>query len=139
MTPETKRRLKKEGKAVAAARSAALRNALHAANPAPLGSDEWMENDRRAKANEAWLRETQPEHLSASEAAERFLAVPADELGVPGPYVECLSCHDVLYSYPKFSLGCRCGSLTIKSSKPPHIVASGDRARAVVLFAKGTK
>ncbi len=139
MTPEAKRRLKKEGKAVAERQSAALHAVLQRANPAPAGSDEWMRNHVRATANEKWLREQQPEFIPAAEVAKRFALVSAQELGRPEPWVECMQCHDVLYSYPKASLQCSCGSLTIKYAKPPRVDAREGQARAVGLIGKGTE
>jgi hypothetical protein len=137
MTPEEKRELKKRGKQIVGQRSAALHDALRRANPAPVGSDEWVQNYLAEKENEKWLFEHQPEHILASEASQRFVLLSAEETGHPEPWIECLDCHDILHSYPRRSTQCSCGTVVIKISRPPRVTARDDRARAVRLIARG--
>lgn len=136
MTPEAKRALKKQGKHVAAQRSAVLHAALAQANPAPVGSDEWMRNHLTARSNEAWLAEAQRDHIPASEVAKRFVLLSSEESGRDEPFAECLGCHDVLYTAPKNPVSCSCGSLRIRYAKPLRLKA-GAGVRGVQLIAKG--
>ncbi|RXK55098.1 hypothetical protein ESB00_04150 [Oleiharenicola lentus] len=136
MNPETKRSLKKEGKALAAQRSAAWQAALTRANPAPIGSDAWMQNHLRARVNEAWFAEKQRDHISAIEASSRFVLISSEETGQPEPYAECMSCHDLLYSAPKKAVTCTCGSLSVSAGKRPRVSALTE-FRAVRLIGKG--
>ena len=136
MTPEQKRELKKHGKLIVERRSVALHEARRQAIPT-LSVDSFQ----TARANERWLREHR-EHITATEASRRFVVTPAADLGQTSPFVECLSCHDVLHTYPQDSTHCSCGSLTVtfgtpRRGGPPVVSARGDKARAVALTAKG--
>ena len=137
MTPEEKRELRRRGKQIVEQRSAALHDALRRANPAPITSEEWVQNYRVQKENERWLFEHQPEHIVASEVAQRFMLLSAEETGHAEPWIECLNCHDILHSYPRRSTQCSCGTVVITCSRPPRIRARDDRARAVRLMARG--
>jgi hypothetical protein len=136
MTSEEKRTLKKKGKRIVEKRSTALREMFHQAMPAlsPLAF-------RAQRANRDWLREHR-EHIPAVEISKRFVVTLAEELGTVSPFVECLVCHDVLYTYPEQSTKCSCGALTVTFPKarrgmPPKISARDDKARIVVLTPKG--
>ena len=137
MTPEEKRELRRRGKQIVEQRSAALHDALRRANPAPITSEEWVQNYRAQKENERWLCEHRPEHMVASEVAQRFVLLSAEETGHAEPWIECLDCHDILHSYPRRSTQCSCGTVVITYSRPPRIRARDDRARAVRLMARG--
>jgi len=137
MTPEEKRELRRRGKQILEQRSAALHDALRRANPSPITSEEWVQNHRAQKENERWLCEHQPEHMVASEVAQRFVLLSAEETGHAEPWIECLDCHDILHSYPRRSTLCSCGTVVITYSRPPRIWAHDDRARAVRLMARG--
>jgi hypothetical protein len=135
MTPEEKRQLRNEGKLIVEKRSAALRQALRMATP-----NVSLSGFRTEKANEQWLSEHM-EYMPAAEVAKRFVVTPAEELGWPSPFVECLNCHDVLYTYPRESKQCSCGGLTVtfpkrRRGRPPKVLARDDKARNVVLTAK---
>jgi hypothetical protein len=137
MTPEEKRDLKFRGKQIVEQRSATINEALKKANPAPVGSDEWVKNYRTVRDNEKWLSQQQPERILADEVAHRFVLLSAQETGRVEPWVECLECHDVLHSYPLHSTQCSCGTVTITYGRPPRVKAKGDKARSVGLIAKG--
>ncbi|MFO1482542.1 MAG: hypothetical protein U1F71_04175 [Verrucomicrobiaceae bacterium] len=137
MTPEEKRELKKRGKQIVEQRSAALHNALKQANPAPIASDEWVQNYRTQNQNQHWLSEHLPGHIPATEVARRFVLLPARDAGHAEPWIECLVCHDVLHSYPLHSTHCSCGTVVITYARPPRITARDDQARAVKLIARG--
>lgn len=136
MTPEEKRELKKQGKLIVEKRSAALHEAYRHATPnlEPLAF-------QTAKANEQWLIKNR-EHILAVEVSKRFVVTPADELGWHSAFVECLNCHDVLHTYPSESTQCGCGTLSVTFKKPrrglpPMVSARDNKARTVVLIAKG--
>lgn len=136
MTPDQKREMKKRGKMIAEQRSAALHEALRQAIP-----NISTQALKMARANEAWLREHY-EHIPASEALQRFVLTAAEKLGETSPFVECLSCHDVLHSYPRESTQCSCGGLTVtfrkpRRGRPPEVSALDKKAHTVVLRAKG--
>lgn len=60
MDADRKRELKQRGKAEVARRSSELRAELSAANPAPIGSDDWAKNYRTGTEREKWLRKKLP-------------------------------------------------------------------------------
>jgi hypothetical protein len=135
MTSDRRRELKKQGKLAVEKRSAAFRDAFDQARPLSITGH------RTARENEAWLREHM-EYIPAAEVSRRFVVAPAAELGDVSPFVECMSCHDVLYNYPRESTQCSCGGLKVtfpksRRGRPPVITARDDMARAVSLFAKG--
>jgi hypothetical protein len=137
MTPEEKRKLKRHGKEVAEQRSAAFLDALKQANPAPVGSDLWVQNYKTERENERWLAQQQPTHILASEVVKRFIPVSAQDTGTVEPWVECLDCHDVLHTYPPHSTQCSCGTVQVKYARPPRITAKNDHVRNVRLIARG--
>lgn len=136
MTPEEKRRLKGEGKKIVEEQSNILKEAFAKTLP-PANSPQWADAYRNLRANEEWLRQNR-EHILAAEAAKRFVVIA----GATSGFVECLDCHDILYTWPQDSIRCTCGSLTVTfpgrgRGRPPKITARGDRARNVHLIAKG--
>lgn len=60
MDKSERRRQKKIGKEIVAQRGAELRKALEQANPAPIGSDAWIQNYKLGTQNERWVRVAQP-------------------------------------------------------------------------------
>lgn len=135
MTPDQKRELTKKGKLIVEQRSAALHEAHRQASP-----NLSIEGYHTARANEAWLREHN-EIIPAAEVSRRFVVTSAEDLGFASAFVECLSCHDILHSYPRDSTQCSCGNLTVTFRKPrrggpPVVSALDDRARTVVMTAK---
>ncbi len=136
MTPDQKRELKKRGKLIVEQRSAALHEAHRQATP-----NLSIKGFQTARANEEWLREHY-ESMPAAEVSRRFVLTAAEDLGFASPFVKCLSCHDILHTYPRDSIQCSCGSLTVTFRKPrrglpPVVSARDDKARTVVLTAKG--
>jgi hypothetical protein len=136
MTPDKKRELKKRGKLLVEQRSAALHEAHRQAIP-----NVSIEEFKMARTNEEWLREHY-EHVPAAEVSRRFIVTAAEAFGQPSVFVECLSCHDVLHTYPDDSTQCSCGGLTVTFKKPrnglpPVVSARDDKARTVALTAKG--
>jgi len=136
MTPEQKRELKSRGKLIAEQQSIARHQAHRQAIPTLS-----VEGFLAARANEQWLRE-HPECIPAAEASRRFVVTSAADLGETSPYVECLSCHDILHTYPDESTRCSCGGLTVsfrtpRRGGPPVVSARDEKARAVVLTARG--
>jgi hypothetical protein len=94
MDAETKRKLKKLGKAEVERRSAELRADLAEANPAPIGSDEWGERYKRGTERERWLRKKLP--LLRKKRLEALFVVrregPPGSIAGPGEYVLCTTC-----------------------------------------------
>lgn len=136
MTPDQKSELRKRGKLIVEQRSAALHAAHRQAIP-----NLSIEGLQTARANKEWLRKHY-ESIPAAEVWRRFVVTSAEDLGFTSPFVQCLSCHDVLHSYPNDSTQCSCGSLTVTFRKPrrggpPVVSAQDDKARTVVLTPKG--
>lgn len=136
MTPDQKRELKKRGKLIVEQRSTALHQAHRQAIP-----NLSIEGFKTARANEEWMREHY-QHMLAADVSRRFVVTLAQDLGFPSPFVECLSCHDILHTYPNDSTQCSCGGLTVTFNKPrrgrpPRVSARDDKARNVVLTARG--
>jgi hypothetical protein len=117
MNAERRRQLKAVGKAEVERRSAELRAAVTASNPAPIGSDEWVRGYRAGTQRERWLRSKLPVlHRDALETA--FLVsrdVGAGWIPHVGGYVRCLRCGSAAPSaLPRrwfYWAGCACGNV----------------------------
>src|SRR5438093_10630262 len=100
MDASEKRRLKKLGKRLVEQRSQELQERLHEANPAPLGSAEWVANYKAEVERGRQLRKSPLDRMSETEAAAEFLLVPVDPgdrfTGVPTWYVQCSRCRELL-------------------------------------------
>ena len=117
-------------------RSAAIRKAVE--RTLPVGTThQWVEHYRRARENERWLIENRPQHIVASQVAERFELWSSEETGQGEPWIECLECHDVLHTYPTKSIQCSCGTVMITYRRPPRITITADRATSVRLIPRG--
>jgi hypothetical protein len=143
MDKDEKRRLKKLGKQAVADRSRELQERLHAANPARIGSDAWAENYRAGILKEKALRAKSPDRLTARELAESFVLnpahqeLPAELLGVPGCFWECLTCHEVINSLPQTAIRCECGNITIDPASGVRMFEKSENVRLVTLIGKG--
>jgi hypothetical protein len=141
MDPEEKRRLKKLGKKLVDQRSQEVRELLHEANPAPIGSDEWGRNYRIGTQRERQLRQESPDRVPASVATEDFVLNPvhdAPTTGVPTYYIECSRCGDLLHSVPRQTVGCSCKGIRIDLESNQFLVETGVRFRWVRLMARCT-
>jgi hypothetical protein len=142
---EEKRRLKKIGKQIVADRSQQLHERLLEANPAPVGSDSWASNYREATLKERALRAAPPNRLTCAELRAGYVTVPthqempAELLGVPGLFWECLECGEVVNSLPNITVMCTCGNVLINIDAGERLFRDSGRARPVKLLAKGFK
>ena len=141
MDEAEKRRLKKLGKQRVEEQSRELQARLREANPAPIGSDEWVRNYKAQTIRERALRRTPPDRIAASEAAQCFVLNEVDPGpnfgGVPTWYVECPECHDLLHTAPADSVSCSCGAVRLDLATKQVLVGSGLRPRIVRLIARG--
>jgi hypothetical protein len=117
MDTERKRQLKAQGKAEVERRSAQLKEAMRAANPARIGSDEWAKNYKAGTLREKELKKVLP-ILHKRELERQFAILPVEGLGIGplvGLYLQCRRCGSVLPSaIPKrfFYWGaCECGNV----------------------------
>ena len=140
MDKEEKRRLKKLGKKLVEEQSRQLDERLAEANPAPVGSDEWVENYRRGTVKDKELRQQQPDIVYRKEIEVDFVIAPIElELGGSPGYFQCLECGDVLYSRPRTRLSCTCKALAFprRRGRPPRKQEKG-AVRRVKLSGKST-
>lgn len=117
MDAERKRQLKSQGKAEVERRSTQLRRAMRAANPAPIGSDEWGKNYKTGTLREKELKRILP-IIHKRDLDWQFAVLPVEGLGiapVAGLYLQCQQCGSVLPSaIPRrfFYWGaCGCGNV----------------------------
>ena len=117
MDAERKRTLKALGKAEVERRSAELHSSLSAANPAPIGSDEWATGYKTGTNRERWLRRRLPV-LHEKRLAELFVTLPVDGTGwVPNmdDYIRCRKCGSAAPSFlPQrffYWASCACGNI----------------------------
>jgi hypothetical protein len=117
MDAERKRQLKALGKAEVERQSAELQATLSAANPAPIGSDEWAKNYKTGTLREKWVRETLP-ILRKKKLDKLFVVLPVTGAGVTEAvdlFVQCRHCSSVGPSLPPkrfFYWGsCDCGNV----------------------------
>jgi hypothetical protein len=146
LDPSRRRLLKKLAKQRLEQQSQELRRELQEANPAPLGSDEWVRNYRTGVAREQKLRSAPPDRIEASDAAENFVAHEVHEIdeahvgqSLPAAktwYFECPRCHDLLHTKPSNSVSCRCG--TVRLDHAAQTVSGPDSGlRIVSLIGRG--
>ena len=147
MDAAEKRRLKKLGRRLVEHRSQELQERLHEANPAPVGSDEWVTNYKAEVERDRQLRKAPPDRLSNSEAAAEYVLLPVDPgdrfIGVPTWYVQCPRCHDLLHSVPTKPVACACGAVQLTTSGDFPIlqahVTRGLQPRVVRLIGRGAQ
>lgn len=147
MDATEKRRLKKLGKQLAQQRSQEVQELLHEANPAPVGSDEWVANYKIEVERDRQLRKAPPDRMSETEAAAEFVLIPVGPLdgfiGVPTWYVQCSHCHDLLHSVPSLPVACACGAVQLATSPDLPIlrarVRQGTEPRVVRPVGRGTQ
>ena|SRR5687768_13589896 len=117
MDEAERRRLKKLGKARVEQQSRALEQQLREANPAPLGSDEWIANHKAGVDAERALRDAPPDRISESVALKRFVLHPIESAGelipVPTWYLQCAHCRDLLHMDPASPVTCQCGAVKL--------------------------
>jgi hypothetical protein len=113
---QRQRELKAKGKAEVERRSAELRAATLAANPARVTDENWATNYKRGTELERWLRAELPV-LHAEEFAEKFVAWDRQTTWTPahGLYVQCELCGSAVPSLVPRKLfywqGCACGNI----------------------------
>ena len=117
MDAERRRQLKAAGKAEVERRSAELQAALTAANPAPIGSDEWAQRYKVGTEREQWLLSKLP-ILDRATLDSMFVVSPDVSAGwVPHPdgYLRCLKCGSAAPSVlPRrwfYWASCACGNI----------------------------
>lgn len=118
MDPRRKQQLKKLGKAEVARRSMEIRAALQAANPAPVGSDDWASNYKRGTLREKWLRQSDFPLLHKGKAEQFFVITPSEGAGWRphlGGYVQCTQCGSVSPTAIRkkwfYWAACECGNI----------------------------
>jgi hypothetical protein len=129
-----KRRLKKLGKALVEQRSRQLRDRLHAANPAPVGSEEWVRGYRTGVERDRALRAAPPDRLTTDEVRAAFVPLPVagealgEAIGVRTYYYLCPTCGDAVHSLPQQAATCTCGNVVVDPEGRRTIGRSGEQA-----------
>jgi hypothetical protein len=134
-----KRRLKKLGKKLVEQQSRRLQEALREANPAPLGSDEWMKNYRVLVERDRQLRENPPAFIASEEACRDYVLLACDNANSFGDqplYYECLLCGDLLNSATLKPFSCSCGNLFFDVESTQVACHSIKQMRIVKLLAR---
>ena len=146
MDGDRKKLMKKIGKEAVQRQSEALRDRLHDANSAPVGSDAWVRNYRQGLLRE---KRSLPTKFIISEAAcsRLFVIHPAEGAGwVPHQrgFIQCTSCGSVAPSIfpPRFFYfnSCACRNMRVwsflfvidtsvrdlKNIRPVKLIGRGD-------------
>jgi hypothetical protein len=141
MDAAERKRLKKLGKQTVEQRSRDLQEQLRDANPAPIGSDDWVKNYKASTNAERQLRVEQPDVIPAAVARAKFVLRPVEPapLGVPLWYIECPTCGDLLHTVPRRTVQCTCGSLELNVELRRISVQSETKPRWVTLIGRGGK
>jgi hypothetical protein len=122
MDPVRRRELKQLGKKEVERRSAELQNTLSAANPSPVGSDEWARGYKLGIQREKWLRKKLP-LLTPDELASMFVVHDATDPGWTAHggssgYLRCNKCGcaapSVLPDTWFYWSSCSCGNIRLR-------------------------
>lgn len=138
MDEAEKRRLKKLGKKLVEQQSRELQERLHEANPAPVGSDEWVKGYRAGVERERQFRrhrrtESPPRRHGASLSSSARSQI----FGVPTWYHECPVCGDLLHSVPQQTVACSCGNLLVDIDALQVASCSIEQVRLVKFIGRG--
>jgi hypothetical protein len=139
MDEAEKKRLKKLGKKLVEQQSRLLREALREANPAPIGSDEWMKNYRALIARDRQLRERPPAYIPAGEARRDFVLLECEKatsFGEQPLYYQCSYCCDLLHAATLRPVVCSCGNLFLDEEALQVACRSIEQVRLVKLLAR---
>jgi hypothetical protein len=142
MDKNERRRLKKLGKERAEQRSQEVHAALAAANPAPIGSDQWGANYRKQILQERELRTTPPDYIPSSVAQRDWVTLATDDSSatgvfpIPTHYLHCGRCGDLIHSVADSSIRCKCGNIQIQPNEKKIFVGDRSAIRLVTLLAK---
>jgi len=135
MDPETRRKLKKAGKAEIERQSSELHAQLEESNPADIGDPQWAANYREVTLKEKEYKKNRSRVYPASEVGVELLLNPVNidwsrgYLPVQGYYLQCKSCGDLVPMNPVVKLTCSCEAIAISSnigeiSFEPHMVVA---------------
>ena len=136
MDQATRRKLKKAGKTEIERQSSELRARLKESNPADIGDPQWSENYREVTLKEKEYKRNRSIVYLASDVGTEFLLNPVDidwsrgYIPVPGYYLQCKSCGDVVPMNPEKELSCGCEAIVISpdvdriSFNPNMVVAA---------------
>ncbi|MBT3198336.1 MAG: hypothetical protein HN350_00305 [Phycisphaerales bacterium] len=144
MDKETRKRLKNEGKAEVERRSQELRKQLRESNPVGIGNPQWAGNYKEVTLKERIYKKNRTEIYPASDVGVEFLlqSVELDwsrgYLPIPGYYLQCKSCGDLVPMDPEIDLSCRCKSVIIEPSKK-NVLFDTDMVQVTKLMGKASQ
>lgn len=146
MDKERRRELKRLGKKIVAQRSAQVERALLRSNPLGIGDEGWAENYREVVKIERQLRVNTTEVIPASSVGVRVVLLEYPEcnpgrsrVAVPGVYIQCAECRDMIPSVADLALRCRCGGLAHGPSRPGADLGRFDELAFFKLLGKGRR
>lgn len=139
MNSEEKRELKKLSKQIVEQRSKDLKQMMHEANPAPIGSKEWVQNYKTATVRQQQLRLDPPDLIPAKIADRQFIlkSVKPAWVGIPTWYIECPNCKDLLHTVPQQKVQCSCGATAIDLEANAIRIGTETNPRWVKLIGRG--
>ena len=144
MDPVTRRKLKKAGKAEIERRSSELDALLKQSNPANPGDPQWSKNYREVTLKEKQYKKNRARAYPASDVGTEFLLNPVEMdwsrgyLPVPGYYLQCKSCGDVVPMNPEEELRCGCEAV-VMSPNLERVSFNPDMVIAAKLIATSSK
>ena len=142
MDRETRNKLKKAGKAEVERQSSELHTRLKESNPVEIGDPQWSKNYREVTLKEKEYKRNRSKVYPASDVGTEFLLNPVNMdwsrgyIPVPGYYLQCKSCGDLMPMNPEKELNCGCGAVVISpnvdriSFNPNMVVATKLIAKA---------
>jgi len=119
MDKAERKRLKKLGKAIVEKQSQEVRAALSEANPAAIGTPEWVANFKAQSEERRRLRKSSPDFIPPDDARRDWVTLSCEQLHgpefwcVPTWYYHCARCGSLLHSCAEFQAWCSCGNVSI--------------------------
>ena len=111
MDKAERKRLKKIGRDIVDKQSRELHGALNKANPAPIGTAEWVANFKAQSEEESRLRKCTPDFIPPDDARRDWVTLSSEQLHgpefpcVPTWYYHCARCDSLLHSCADFQSG----------------------------------
>ena len=144
MDKKRKRELKKLGKRLVEERSAEIRKALQQSNPLDVTDEGWADNYREAVLLEKEIKSNNALVIPAS-AIDVHVVLLNDpgcnpgrsRIAVPGIYVQCDRCKDLIPTVAGLVLSCQCGALVHGPSPPGDDLTHLENRRFFKLLGKG--
>ncbi len=146
MTPEEKKRLKKEGKRKVEHESAALHKRLKESNPFDIGDPRWVEAYKEEVNNSIEVRQNISKVYSSEEVAQ-FASIRESGISLENGkmmphrniYIQCGICGDFVPTNARKDVSCSCKSTSVSFVMRQYHVPQDGNYKLVTLSGKNTK